>query len=161
MELTRRHALTGAAGLAAAAGFGAQPARAQLTPGKPFAGQTVKVMVVRASQYAAQAKRLPAFEAETGIKVQFIDVPFEPPAESSLDLTLSGPGGLLHNLMLFQEGGTNDELDLRIWFDELTVRRPDGEPIPLKEFSAGGRRWWDALHNGDPRTAGSEIVSAK
>lgn len=71
MRLTRRHALTAAA----AAGLAA-PARAAVTPGKPFAGQTVKVLVVRSSQYAAQAKRLPQFEALTGIKVQFIDVPF-------------------------------------------------------------------------------------
>ena len=74
-HLSRRTALAGAAALAAT-GFAARPARAAITPGKPFAGQTVNVMVVRASQYAAQAKRLPEFEAATGIKVNFIDVPF-------------------------------------------------------------------------------------
>ena len=72
MNLSRRQALTGTAALTAAS---AAPAWA-VTPGKPFAGQTVKVMVVRASQYAAQAKRLPAFEAATGIKVEFVEIPF-------------------------------------------------------------------------------------
>jgi multiple sugar transport system substrate-binding protein len=33
-------------------------------------------MVVRASQFAAEAKRLPAFEEATGIKVTFVDIPF-------------------------------------------------------------------------------------
>ena len=72
MGISRRGALAGAAALAAAPRI----AGAAVTPGKPYAGQKVKVMVVRSSQYAAQAKRLPAFEAETGIKVEFVDVPF-------------------------------------------------------------------------------------
>lgn len=73
MAISRREALTGAAVLAAG---GVSAARAAVTPGKPFAGQTVNVMVVRSSQFAAQAKRLPQFEAETGIKVKFTDIPF-------------------------------------------------------------------------------------
>ena len=73
MRISRREALAGAAALVTAA---PQLAGAAVTPGKPFAGKTVKVMVVRSSQYAAQAKRLPAFEAATGIKVEFVDVPF-------------------------------------------------------------------------------------
>ena len=73
MRFTRREALAGAGALVAAA---PRIAGATVTPGKPFAGQTVKAMVVRSSQYAAQAKRLPAFEAATGIKVEFVDVPF-------------------------------------------------------------------------------------
>ena len=73
MRFTRREALVGAGALMAAA---PRIAGAAVTPGKPFAGQTVKAMVVRSSQYAAQAKRLPAFEAATGIKVEFVDVPF-------------------------------------------------------------------------------------
>ncbi len=76
MALKRRDALAGAAALAAGAFAAPRTAAAAITPGKPFAGQTVKVMVVRSTQYAAQAKRLPEFEAATGIKVQFIDVPF-------------------------------------------------------------------------------------
>ena len=73
MGISRREALAGAAALAAS---GVSGARAAVTPGKPFAGQTVNVMVVRSSQFAAQAKRLPQFEAETGIKVKFTDIPF-------------------------------------------------------------------------------------
>jgi multiple sugar transport system substrate-binding protein len=75
MPISRRHAI---AGLTAGATLGVAPrrSRAAVTPGKPFAGQTVRVLVVRASQYAAQAKRLPKFEQDTGIKVEFVDVPF-------------------------------------------------------------------------------------
>ena len=76
MEISRRDVVTGAAALAVGGLAAVPPARAAVTPGKPFAGQTVNVMAVRSSQYAAQAKRLPAFEAATGIKVNYIDVPF-------------------------------------------------------------------------------------
>lgn len=76
MQISRRDAVTGAAALAAGGLASVPQARAAVTPGKPFAGQVVNVMAVRSSQYAAQAKRLPAFEAATGIKVNYIDVPF-------------------------------------------------------------------------------------
>ena len=49
---------------------------AGLTPGKPYAGQEVKVMAVRSSQFASHAKRSKAFEEATGIKVTYVDVPF-------------------------------------------------------------------------------------
>jgi len=55
-------------------------ARAQsmagITPGKPYAGQEVKVLAVRSSQFTSHAKRAKAFEDATGIKVTYVDVPF-------------------------------------------------------------------------------------
>jgi hypothetical protein len=91
---------------------------------------------------------------------EFLDVPEEKNFESWCDrLSLdwrSGPGGLAHTLDLFQEGDRH--LDLRLWFDELRIFGPDRAEIALDDFVAGGVRWWDALHAGDPRTAGHGII---
>ena len=77
MRLTRRHALAGISALSTADLLsGPSPARAAITPDMPYAGTELQVMVVRASQFAAEAKRLPAFEEATGIKVTFVDIPF-------------------------------------------------------------------------------------
>jgi hypothetical protein len=73
-------------------------------------------------------------------------------------LLLEPPGGSLENrIALFQEGGDRD-LDLWIYFEDLSIRDPLGATISIAEFTAGGRRWWDALHAGDPRTQGRGIV---
>ena len=75
MAPTRRHVLEGLAA-AAAGGFGLIPAARAVTPGRPYAGQEVKVLAVTSSQFSAHAKRAPAFEAETGIKVSYAYAPF-------------------------------------------------------------------------------------
>lgn len=74
----------------------------------------------------------------------------------------SGADGLSHSITVFQSSGAGPDrhLDLCIWFDELEVRRPDGTVVPLEEFAAGGRRWWDAMHAGDKRTEGHGIFPA-
>jgi hypothetical protein len=69
----------------------------------------------------------------------------------------SEPGGVSHTLDLFQ-AGYDRHLDLRIWFDELSVFTPEHEEIALDEFAAGGVRWWDGLYANDPRTAGHGIA---
>jgi hypothetical protein len=61
-----------------------------------------------------------------------------------------------HSLYVFQEGNGR-HLDLWLWFDHFTVRDPLGVVIPLNEFVAGCRRWWDAFHRLDPRTQGHGI----
>lgn len=78
MRLTRRRALGGIAGLTAAGGLIGRPmpGAAAITPDKPFDGSELNVMVVRASQFAAEKVRLPVFEQATGIKVNFVDIPF-------------------------------------------------------------------------------------
>lgn len=63
-----------------------------------------------------------------------------------------------HTLILFQEFGDESHLDLCFWFDDLSVFTPDYEEIPLDEFAAAGKRWWDALYARDPRTSKSGIV---
>src|SRR5262249_30187808 len=60
----------------------------------------------------------------------------------------SEPGGVTHSLDLFQ-AGYDRHLDLRIWFDELSVFTPEHEEIALDEFAAGGVRWWDGLYAND------------
>ncbi|MBI1189728.1 MAG: hypothetical protein GC200_03485 [Tepidisphaera sp.] len=74
----------------------------------------------------------------------------------SLDERFEG-GSNQHSITLFQEGHERD-LDLRIWFSGLRVYRPNHAEISLAEFIAAGKRWWDGLHSGDPRTQGSGIV---
>ncbi len=68
MKITRRAALGGVTG-----GLIARGARAQ---GKPLAGQTVKALIVRATQFQMQAKHLGEFEQATGAKVVITEVPF-------------------------------------------------------------------------------------
>ena len=50
--------------------------QAALAQAKPFEGKELKVLVVRSSQFQAQAKRVAAFTERTGIKVTFVEVPF-------------------------------------------------------------------------------------
>jgi hypothetical protein len=75
----------------------------------------------------------------------------------SLDVS-TGAGTLTHSLALSQDDAGRRTLNCRLWFDGLTVRDPAGAMIPLERFAADGRRWWDALHRGDVRTAGSGII---
>ncbi len=65
-----------------------------------------------------------------------------------------------HSITVFQEG-TSRLLDVSLWFDWLEIRTPDGSVIPMDAFIAGGRRWWDAFHRGDPRTDGFGLQSLR
>ena len=82
----------------------------------------------------------------------------------SLDLVWP-PGGQEHSIQLFQEGietnalvldpnNAGRNLDLRLWFDAVEAFTPSGDRVPLGEVAAGGRRWWTAMREGDPRTTG-------
>ena len=87
---------------------------------------------------------------------EFIDVhkKYFPAWSNRLSLDWrSGADGVAHTLFLFQEG-SGRHLDLCIWFDQFDVVRPTDEVVPILEVIEGGRRWWDAFHAGDPRTAG-------
>ena len=78
MSLTRRSLLGSGAAITAAGILGAsvRPAKAGITPGKPFDGQVVNVLSVQASQFAAHEKRVAEFLELTGITVNYIYVPF-------------------------------------------------------------------------------------
>jgi len=78
----------------------------------------------------------------------------------SLDWRDSAAPECQHSVAVFQDGATR-HLDLCLWFDELEVRRPDGEPVPLDVFTAAGKRWWDAFYAQDPRTQGLGMAPLK
>ncbi|MGW4089038.1 hypothetical protein [Nocardia sp. NPDC004750] len=59
-----------------------------------------------------------------------------------------------HVLEFSQEEGIDPrELDVRVWFDGITVYDARGKQIPLADFVAGGARWWRAHDAGDPRAS--------
>ncbi|WP_067571502.1 hypothetical protein [Nocardia acidivorans] len=64
-----------------------------------------------------------------------------------------------HLLEISQEEGIDPrELDVRVWFDGVTVTDKQGNDIALTDFVAGGVRWWQAHDAGDPRTMKPNIV---
>jgi hypothetical protein len=72
------------------------------------------------------------------------------------------PTAVEHSITLFQEGYTPERtLDLKIWFRKISFHKPTGEEVAIEEVIKGGRRWWDGLHAGDPRTSGHGIVPCK
>lgn len=93
---------------------------------------------------------------------EFVDPPERSwahwPDRLSLDALLCGDAAR-HVLDVHKETRTGSprHLDLRVWFDDICVSSAGGEQIPLVEFIAGGRRWWDGLKAGDPRAAGRGI----
>ena len=78
----------------------------------------------------------------------------------SLDLRPSD-GSMENSISLFQEAERGDKhLDLCIWFESFVIRDAEGREVAVDEFTAGGIRWWEAMHAGDERTQGHGIVSA-
>ncbi|MGN2634906.1 hypothetical protein ACWEKT_30255 [Nocardia takedensis] len=58
-----------------------------------------------------------------------------------------------HVIEFSQEEGIDPrELDVRVWFDTMTIHDAEGREIALADFIAGGVRWWEAHDAGDPRT---------
>lgn len=97
---------------------------------------------------------------------EFIDGPEESWSHWKDRLSLDSvfPGGSdQHVIDLFQESalGPDRRLDVRIWFRDLSVFDYEVNPIPIEDFAAGGRRWWDALYAGDSRAGGHGIVPLK
>ena len=46
------------------------------------------------------------------------------------------------------------DLEISVAFEDLTVLRADGAPVPLDDFIADGHGVWDALHAHDERMSG-------
>lgn len=70
----------------------------------------------------------------------------------SFDTNISDSPGT-HLLEFSQQEGIDPrELDVRIWFEDVSITTSDGREIPTKEFIEGGRRWWKAHDACDPRT---------
>ncbi len=76
----------------------------------------------------------------------------------SLDLSMSGPGG--HHLTLFQDLGGVHHLDVRVWFEDVSVLDGSGRGLDLDVFIAGGVRWWEAMYAGERSDLAPSIVAA-
>lgn len=91
---------------------------------------------------------------------EFIDVHAKELAKWGDRLSLdwgSGEDGRSHSITVFQDPG-NRILELCVWFDDLEIRSPQGDQIPLDSFIAAGKRWWDAFYAGDERTKGGGML---
>jgi hypothetical protein len=80
---------------------------------------------------------------------KFIDAPapgWLRAQQFSLDLVLGGAGG--HDLTLFQDLQGKAQLDVRVWFRDLSVLDGTGHPYDLDDFIAAGVRWWEAMYAG-------------
>ncbi|MGH3763509.1 hypothetical protein, partial [Actinophytocola sp.] len=88
---------------------------------------------------------------------EFLDAPdlvADWPAEVSLELMLADAVVGTHSLYWFNECGTPDGsfcIEGLVEFTDVTARHADGTPVPIEEFVADGRRWWQAFRTGDPR----------
>ena len=64
-----------------------------------------------------------------------------------------------HVIEFSQEEGIDPrELDVRVWFDRITVTDPAGREIPMADFIAGGKRWWAAHDSGDLRASKADVA---
>ncbi|MGW6730972.1 hypothetical protein ACWF9G_34185 [Nocardia sp. NPDC055029] len=64
-----------------------------------------------------------------------------------------------HVIEFSQEEGIDPrELDVRVWFDKITVTDFGGKEIPMAEFIDGGRRWWAAHDSGDTRASKADVA---
>jgi hypothetical protein len=77
----------------------------------------------------------------------------------SLDYRSDGSG--MDNTLDLAFVDSMRDFRLRIWFSEILIRNPAGEVVPVEEFIAGGKRWWNAFNNGDPRSEGMGMYPLK
>jgi hypothetical protein len=52
---------------------------------------------------------------------------------------------------------TDKFLGVRLWFDRFRLFTPNRAEIDMAAFIAAGKRWWEGLYSGDPRTEGFGI----
>jgi hypothetical protein len=98
MSITRRSTLGTAL---AALSLRSAPGVAQA---KPFDGKEIKVLVVRSSQFEAQARRVAMFTERTGINVTFVDVPFPTMREKLTAERVGGSSATLEDGVFVGDG---------------------------------------------------------
>ncbi len=64
--------------------------------------------------------------------------------------------GMQHTLLLFQEG-SEQHLDVCIWFDAFEVRDAKGKAVSLGDLCEGGRRFWENAQSGGAEAAARGI----
>ena len=77
----------------------------------------------------------------------------------SFDYSTGDGLGLTNTIDLFQ-AGTDQTLNVRIWFDDFDVLTPHHEKVDLVEFLENGRRGWDAIYASDEKMQGFGIFPA-
>jgi multiple sugar transport system substrate-binding protein len=122
MTVTRRRLIGTAAALAAVGVFGGglRPASAGITPGRPYEGQEINVLAVQATQFAAHEKRVAEFTEATGIKVNFVYVPFVS----------------LRERLTAEMVGQSDDFDIITAMDVWIPQLVDSYLAPLDDFIA-------------------------
>ncbi|WP_426959726.1 ABC transporter substrate-binding protein [Muricoccus radiodurans] len=114
-----RRGLMGLGAAGALTAFG-RPARAQLREGRPFAGQTVNVLLPVASQFRAHEKRLPDFERLTGIKAAFTYVPYGQLRDKIT--TEAVAGGSAFDVICYQDSWGSSLANSMVALDDLLRR---------------------------------------
>jgi hypothetical protein len=71
----------------------------------------------------------------------------------SLDYKSDNIEGFTNTIDLFQEEGITRHLDLRIWFDHLSIEDSAGNQIDVETFFENGKRAWDSIFSGKDKTS--------
>jgi hypothetical protein len=107
-----------------------------------------------------------SFGAQSIYGWEFFDLPESSWAQWANRLSLDtawASDARAHSIEVFQESlaGPPRHLDLRVWFNELRIFDASGSELTLEEFGQGGKRWWDAFYEHDPRTQGHGMVPGR
>ena len=76
----------------------------------------------------------------------------------SFDQKFESQNGFSNTIYLFQDEGITRQLNVRIWFDELSLHDRKGNPIDMELFLENGKRAWEKIFAGDNETRGFGIV---
>ena len=68
----------------------------------------------------------------------------------SMEFASNEDDGSAHTIDLFQESarGASRHLDMRIWFDGMSIFDREGKTIVLQDFIARGKAGWDRIYGG-------------
>jgi multiple sugar transport system substrate-binding protein len=139
-HLSRRDMLAGSAAAGALALSGARPAQAQAMNWKKFAGQKIEVTLVKSPRADILEKGLPEFEALTGIKVGFEQIPEQQARQKQvIELTSGKPSfDVIHESFhvqkrLFEKSGW--VADLSGMMKDPTITSPE---TTESDFSSAG-----------------------
>ena len=81
----------------------------------------------------------------------------------SLDLTKREDWKRLNTIDLFGEqiGTPEVTIDIRIWFDEMSIKTLEGKELSLKEFTENAQRGWDQMYKTGLSTSNHKTTKLK